>query len=217
MNFKNFTNIGLTYEKKQLVKYRDAVKVLPQGRITCKKNKNGRRQYYITIPNSDKSRYANIKLLPLVYKIKQRKKAEVFINILENNIAVREYVLENYLDYSIDTVENMLPKAYKNDDWLNEKVLGNSPGKQRVHQSQNPYKPEELKHITSFNLRVRSKGRLDDRNYMLRDLKKTQLYFRNGIFEPHNLIVTTDGPDNMTDMEAISRIINGILMPLMGI
>lgn len=191
MNFKNFTNIGLTYEKKQLVKYRDAVKVLPQGRITCKKNKNGRRQYYITIPNSDKSRYANIKLLPLVYKIKQRKKAEVFINILENNIAVREYVLENYLDYSIDTVENMLPKAYKNDDWLNEKVLGNSPGKQRVHQSQNPYKPEELKHITSFNLRVRSKGRLDDRNYMLRDLKKTQLYFRNGIFEPHNLIVTT--------------------------
>ena len=217
MNFKNFTNIGLTYEKKQLVKYRDAVKVLPQGRITCKKNKNGRRQYYITIPNSDKSRYANIKLLPLVYKIKQRKKAEVFINILENNIAVREYVLENYLDYSIDTVENMLPKAYKNDDWLNEKVLGNSPGKQRVHQSQNPYKPEELKHITSFNLRVRSKGRLDDRNYMLRDLKKTQLYFRNGIFEPHNLIVTTDGPDNMTDMEAMSRIINGILMPLMGI
>lgn len=217
MNFKNFTNIGLTYEKKQLVKYRDAVKVLPQGRITCKKNKNGRRQYYITIPNSDKSRYANIKLLPLVYKIKQRKKAEVFINILENNIAVREYVLENYLDYSIDTVENMLPKAYKNDDWLNEKVLGNSPGKQRVHQSQNPYKSEELKHITSFNLRVRSKGRLDDRNYMLRDLKKTQLYFRNGIFEPHNLIVTTDGPDNMTDMEAISRIINGILMPLMGI
>ena len=217
MNFKNFTNIGLTYEKKQLVKYRDAVKVLPQGRITCKKNKNGRRQYYITIPNSDKSRYANIKLLPLVYKIKQRKKAEVFINILENNIAVREYVLENYLDYSIDTVENMLPKAYKNDDWLNEKVLGNSPGKQRVHQSQNPYKPEELKHITSFNLRVRSKGRLDDRNYMLRDLKKTQLYFTNGIFEPHNLIVTTDGPDNMTDMEAISRIINGILMPLMGI
>ena len=148
--------------------------------------------------------------------------------------------------------------------------MGNSPGKQRVHQSQNPYKPEELKHITSFNLRVRSKGelliaealraggfefyyemrlelvdedgsikvvypdfvivfpsgfivywehkgRLDDRNYMLRDLKKTQLYFRNGIFEPHNLIVTTDGPDNMTDMEAISRIINGILMPLMGI
>lgn len=146
MSERHFTNIGLTYEKKQLVKYRDAVKVLPQGRITCKKNKNGRRQYYITIPNSDKSRYANIKLLP---------------------------------------------KAYKNDDWLNEKVLGNSPGKQRVHRSQNPYRPEELKHITSFNLRVRSKGSLDDRNYMLRDLKKTQLYFRNGIFEPHNLIVTT--------------------------
>lgn len=102
--------------------------------------------YLIPINLSDKSRYANIKLLP---------------------------------------------KAYKNDDWLNEKVLGNSPGKQRVHRSQNPYRPEELKHITSFNLRVRSKGSLDDRNYMLRDLKKTQLYFRNGIFEPHNLIVTT--------------------------
>ena len=164
----------------------------------------------------------------------------------------------------------MLPKAYRADEELTEKVFQQTGLAKKVHQSENPYKPEELRHVTSFNLRVRSKGelimaealhaagfefyyekrlelydedgnikvvypdftivfpsgfivywehkgRLDDRNYMLRDIEKTQLYYHNGIFEPHNLIVTTDGPNNMTDMEAVNRIINGMLMPLMGI
>ena len=44
------------------------------------------------------------------------------IKLLENNIAVREYVLENYVDCSDDAVEEMLPKAYRRDDELNAKV-----------------------------------------------------------------------------------------------
>lgn len=270
MNFKDFTNVGLSTEKKQLIRYKQAIKSLPQGCLTCKKNKRGYKQYYIIAPNSRKPKYANKKMLMQVYKLKQRKKAELMIKLLENNIAVREYVLENYRDCSDEAIEAMLPKAYRADDELTEKVFQQTGLAKKVHQSENPYKPEELRHVTSFNLRVRSKGelimaeamhaaglefyyekrlelydedgnikvvypdftivfpsgfivywehkgRLDDRNYMLRDIEKTQMYYHNGIFEPHNLIVTTDGPDNMTDMEAVNRIINGMLMPLMGI
>lgn len=270
MNFKDFARVGLSAEKKQLIRYKQAIKSLPQGSLTCKKNKRGRKQYYITVPNSHKNKYANKKMLMLVYRLKQRKKAEIKASLLENNIAVREYVLENYVDCSDDAVEEMLPKAYRRDDELNAKVNVHKGRGRQIPQSENPYRREELKHITSFNLRVRSKGELimaeelyaaglefyyekrlelydedgnikvvypdftivfpggfivywehkgmlDDKNYMLHDIEKTQLYYRNGIFEPHNLIVTTDGPDNMTDMEAVHRIISGMLLPLMGI
>ena len=111
MNFKDFASVGLSAEKKQLIRYKQAIKSLPQGSLTCKKNKKGRKQYYITVPKSHKNKYANRKMLLTVYRLKQRKKAEKMIKLLENNIAVREYVLENYVDCSDDAVEEMLPKA----------------------------------------------------------------------------------------------------------
>jgi hypothetical protein len=40
-----------------------------------------------------------------------------------------------------------------------------------------------------------------------------RLYFMNGIYQPVNLIVTCDGPDGGTDMEAIARIVKGVILP----
>lgn len=270
MDFRDYIRIGLQAEKMKLAKCSNIIKTAPVGRLTLRKNVNGHRRYYITMPGERKAKYAGKKMMITIYKIKQRKKAELMVEIIKDNIAVREYVLENYRDCSDEAIEAMLPKAYRADEELTEKVFQQTGLAKKVHQSENPYKPEELRHVTSFNLRVRSKGelimaealhaagfefyyekrlelydedgnikvvypdftivfpsgfivywehkgRLDDRNYMLRDIDKTQLYYHNGIFEPHNLIVTTDGPDNMTDMEAVNRIINGMLMPLMGI
>ena len=270
MDFRDYARIGLEKERLQLIKVKNILKTSPEGGLILKNNVNGHRRYYITTRGSDKRIYANRKMLIMVYKLKQRKKAEAKARILENNIAVREYVMENYQDCSDETIDERLPTAYRNDDELNAKVINQKSRGKQIPQSENPYKPEELRHITSFNLRVRSKGelivaealyaggfvffyekrlelydedgnvkviypdftivfpsgfivywehkgRLDDREYMLRDMKKTQLYYDNGIFEPHNLIVTTDGPGGTTDVEAVHRIINGLLMPLMGI
>ena len=270
MDFRDYARIGLEKERLQLIKVKNILKTSPEGGLILKNNVNGHRRYYITTRGSDKRIYANRKMLIMVYKLKQRKKAEAKARILENNIAVREYVMENYQDCSDETIDERLPTAYRNDDELNAKVINQKSRGKQIPQSENPYKPEELRHITSFNLRVRSKGelivaealyaggfvffyekrlevydedgnikviypdftiifpsgfivywehkgRLDDREYMLRDMKKTQLYYNNGIFEPHNLIVTTDGPGGTTDVEAVHRIINGLLMPLMGI
>lgn len=270
MDFRDFARIGLERERKRLIKLNNIIKTSPEGGLVLRKNVNGHRRYYVVLKGVYKQVYANRKMLLTVYRLKQRKKAEKMIKLLENNIAVREYVLENYVDCSDDAVEEMLPKAYRRDDELNAKVNVQKGRGRQIPQSENPYRREELKHITSFNLKVRSKGELimaeelyaagfefyyekrlelydedgnikvvypdftivlpggfvvywehkgmlNDRNYMMHDMEKTQLYYINGIFEPHNLIVTTDGPDNMTDMEAIHRIINGMLLPLMGI
>ena len=55
------------------------------------------------------------------------------------------------------------------------------------------------------------KGLVNDIGYMERDAWKTSLYHRNGIYQPHNLIVTCDGPDGEFLGMEISIIVNEIL------
>lgn len=57
------------------------------------------------------------------------------------------------------------------------------------------------------------KGMMGDYQYAESDMRKTRLYFMNGIYQPVNLIVTCDGPDGGTDMEAIARIVKGVILP----
>ena len=38
------------------------------------------------------------------------------------------------------------------------------------------------------------KGMIDDVAYLRRDEERTRIYHRNGIYQPHNLVVTCDGP-----------------------
>ena len=53
------------------------------------------------------------------------------------------------------------------------------------------------------------KGMMSDPEYVKRDQWKMDLYFRNGIYAPKNLIVTCDGPDGSTDMQSILKLVNG--------
>ncbi|MDO4870177.1 MAG: hypothetical protein Q4A65_07850 [Bacillota bacterium] len=57
------------------------------------------------------------------------------------------------------------------------------------------------------------KGMLDDMQYIERDILKEMDYNFNRIFQSHNLIVTGEGPKNMIDMEGITDIVEGWLMP----
>ncbi|MBQ4650677.1 MAG: hypothetical protein IJB73_08250 [Firmicutes bacterium] len=57
------------------------------------------------------------------------------------------------------------------------------------------------------------KGMLDFPEYAQRDLERTLLYFRNGIYQPHNLIVTCDGPGGSYPGVEIAEIIEKILLP----
>ena len=58
------------------------------------------------------------------------------------------------------------------------------------------------------------KGMYGDEKYFEHDQRKMQLYYRSGIYEPKNLIVTMDGPDGSIDIERIKMIVYGLLLPL---
>lgn len=58
------------------------------------------------------------------------------------------------------------------------------------------------------------KGMLTKAAYSERDFEKEMIYNENNIYQPHNYIVTAEGPHNAFDMEGINRIVNGWLMPM---
>ena len=58
------------------------------------------------------------------------------------------------------------------------------------------------------------KGMVQDEKYRKRDEETMRLYHLNGIFEPKNLIVTKDGPDETFPAEDVMRLIQCILVPL---
>ena len=61
------------------------------------------------------------------------------------------------------------------------------------------------------------KGMLSNANYTERDINKEIIYNLNGIYQPHNLIVTAEGPNNAFDMEAVSRVVEGVLLPMTAV
>ena len=60
------------------------------------------------------------------------------------------------------------------------------------------------------------KGMLSKQNYVERDMEKEIIYNLNGIYQPHNLIVTAEGPGNEFDMEAVRRVVEGVLLPMIA-
>jgi len=61
------------------------------------------------------------------------------------------------------------------------------------------------------------KGMMSAANYVDRDIEKEIIYNLNGIYQPHNLIVSAEGPNNEFDMEAVRRVVEGVLLPAMAI
>lgn len=53
------------------------------------------------------------------------------------------------------------------------------------------------------------KGMMGDAGYVRKDQRKMELYFRNDIHAPKNLIITCDGPDGSLDMQAVMKLIQG--------
>lgn len=56
------------------------------------------------------------------------------------------------------------------------------------------------------------KGLLKREQYAERDRQKTIDYNKNGIFQPHNYIVTEDGPSNDLDLENIKKVVAALLL-----
>lgn len=61
------------------------------------------------------------------------------------------------------------------------------------------------------------KGMLSKTNYVEKDIEKEIIYNLNGIYQPHNLVVSAEGPNNEFDMEAVRKVVEGVLLPAMAI
>lgn len=57
-------------------------------------------------------------------------------------------------------------------------------------------------------------GLLSKKDYNESNFQKLKTYSENGIYIPHNLILTSEGANNEIDMSGIKRIVEGWLMPL---
>ena len=55
------------------------------------------------------------------------------------------------------------------------------------------------------------KGMLSNLQYVMRDARKNFDYNTNGIFQPYNLIVTEEGPNNKIDVDGIHAVIRFLL------
>ena len=57
---------------------------------------------------------------------------------------------------------------------------------------------------------------LQDKRYIKRDIEREIVYNLNGIYQPHNLLVTEEGANNEFDMEAVKRMVRGVLLPMLA-
>ena len=59
------------------------------------------------------------------------------------------------------------------------------------------------------------KGMVQNPKYRARDEETMRLYHLNGIYEPKNLLVTKDGPDETFPADDVARMIQCVLVPLL--
>ena len=55
---------------------------------------------------------------------------------------------------------------------------------------------------------------MNDEGYRESSYRKLTDYFLNGIYPPHNLIITMDGPDGELDIAAVHQLIQNRILPL---
>ena len=55
---------------------------------------------------------------------------------------------------------------------------------------------------------------MNDEGYRESSYRKMTDYFLNGIYPPHNLIITMDGPDGALDIASVYQLIRQQLLPL---
>ncbi|MDO4870120.1 MAG: hypothetical protein Q4A65_07565 [Bacillota bacterium] len=155
MDLRDYISKSIKLDEKRLSHCRKLYRESTEGLLKCKTNrKTGKREYYIKLPDDSKYQYAGQKKRSLVVSIQNRRFAGALIRILEHNIRCKQTVLHELWSDDNEDVLRQLPDAYvpSND--------AKAHSRRKIKQSENPFKPEELKLETSFGLWVRSRGEL---------------------------------------------------------
>ena len=286
MSLIDIVKASLDLDKRRLPHYERMAATSVEGRLNSKwDHRRSRVYYYLQKPEDDREHSIPTEPNARVWKLQCKHFAEQMIRILRNNIAAKEQFVESLLSDDTAEVLESMPRAYRpnssfrprsrsgrsEDD--DSRGIRNDRPRQKIPQSENPYKPEELNIQTSFGLWVRSKGelfiaellyslgieffyeralvldvyRVDENTgesywttktyypdftillpdgriyywehkgmlsslqYVMRDARKSFDYNTNGIFQPYNLIVTEEGPNNKIDVDGIHAVVRFLL------
>ena len=149
----------LQYEKRLLQQFHTRLAQCPPGYLQMHRN-HGKNQYYHKLPDEKRAIYLNEGHSWLVNELKYKRVLQEAIQRLELNIAAKEQALQKIKPYDYESIENILPKAYKGAE-LPVKDRGmwrQGNGTSGFTQSENPFHREYLIHQTSFGLITRSKS-----------------------------------------------------------
>ena len=155
MGFIDIVKQNREQDKKTL----ENVKKMPYPRIkgTLKlREKGNSKQIYMKLQGESKYTYVSKtddSNREKVNRLRQKSFIDTSRRILEADIALQEYFIENYIPYTTENICKHQPHAYRQDE-------PKANFKQADRQSQNPYKREQLIHGTLAGIKVRSKGEL---------------------------------------------------------
>ena len=230
--------------------------------ILIRRNIRGKDCYYYKKPGSERQYYINKKNIALLRQLQQKRVAAHVLSPLRNNIRLLDSILKEYKNISeaynayFPDELNVPASSEKRNTDLYAQTASDAAGH-----------PEDLRHLTSFGLRVRSKseailaellysmhipftyekplrikgadgrwrtfypdftfqlpdrreiylehfGMMNDPAYREVNYRKLTDYFLNGIYPPHNLVITMDGPDGELDIAAVHQLIQSRILPL---
>lgn len=135
------------------------------GTLYSKRRPNGYFQFYKEIEGQPGLVYINKSGYDWILKQLHHRFAVESGKVLENDLQVLDHLLAEYEEYKPSKIIDNLPRSYQ-DAWefceqkglLRADFQKEKPGRPRFHSSEKTNDPAELKHLTSFGLRVRSKG-----------------------------------------------------------
>ena len=232
------------------------------GYVLIRRNIRGKHRYYYRKPGSDRQYYISKKNIALLRQLQQKRIAAHVLSPIQNNIRLLDTVLKKYKIIS-KTYDAYFPDELKSP--ASSKAQNANLSTQTSSGAAGH--PEDLRHLTSFGLRVRSKseailaellyslhisftyekplrikgsdgrwrtvypdftfhlpdgreiylehfGMMNDPAYREVNYRKLTDYFLNGIYPPHNLFITMDGPDGELDIASVFQLIRQQIQPL---
>lgn len=271
MNTRDFIERSVDLDNRRLQHYRKRYKSIKlNGSLIRRANSKTKTEDYYYRPKGGKDQYIRKSDRRTIVALQHKRLAKEMIERITHNIKMKTWLCEELVEDDLAEVQKTLPKAYQpNRRFEKEEIRRRKP----FPQSENPYKREELKILTSFGLYVRTKseaqiaellysldiefyyektltleyvgengydfktyypdftimqpdgsmilwehkGMLSKKGYVERDIRKEIVYNMNGIYQPHNYMVTADGPDNRMDMESTKLIVQGWLLPKLSL
>jgi len=156
MLFLDLIEEELRFQQHMLGQYARMINLQTEGTLYMKKKKRGYREYYMRT-GSGVSKYVGKGEMDKVVRIQAQKMGCCGAARAEENIRLLKQVLVGYKPCDFASVQQALEEKYRMTG--HEKLLREAvPLFRTVPPSENPFRPWELKHSTTFGLMVRSKN-----------------------------------------------------------